>query len=210
MPYIIRPKQIRRIAVGLLSALLVSAAPAMASTSSCAKSVTSHAFAKFGDNANYTLLEGGLFEKGAPGWSLYNAEIINENPEEENQGYDVRNEDGQQHSGQSHSLAIASGGRAVSPPFCVNSEYPSFRFLARQHGEDPRGSLDVSLRWSDSHGSHETADATLQDGRHWTLSPVIELASKLPAGTTPNVRLVFQPTRGSWVIDDVYIDPYSR
>ena len=94
----------------------------------------------------------------------------------------------------------------------MNSEFPSFRFLARERSGryDAQGSLQVSLRWSDSHGTHETADATIEGTRKWTLTPVLQLASKLPAGTTPNVRVVFQAEGASFVIDDIYIDPYSR
>jgi hypothetical protein len=210
VPYIIRPRQVHRFAVGLFGALLlIGAAPAVAGAA-CPKTVTTQAFAAFGDTANYTLVEGGLFESAAPGWSLLNAEVVNESPGGENRGYEHIGDGSRYGQGRSHSLLIDSGGEAVSPAFCVSSEFPSFRFLTRQHGE-PRGSLDVSLRWIDGHGrTHETADATLEDGRGWTLSPVLELASKLPAGTTPNVRLVFQPKQGSWAIADVYIDPYRR
>lgn len=208
MPYIIRPRQICRVGVGIISAFLIAgAAPALADTS-CPHALASQPFARFGDTASYTLVEGGLFEAGAPGWSLSNTEIINESPEEESPVYYVSYEGGRHH-GHSHSLAIQSGGDAVSAPFCVNSEYPSFRFFARQLWGS-WGSLDVSLRWTDRAGVHETSDATLSGGRHWTLSPVLALASKLPAGTTPNVRLVFQPIQGRWAIDDVYIDPYAR
>jgi hypothetical protein len=209
MPYIIRPRQVCQLAAGLIGAFLITgAAPALAATS-CPSVVISQPFAKFGDNANYTLVEGGLFEEGAPGWSSSNSEIINESPEEENQSYYVSYEVGHQR-GRSHSLAIQPGGEAVSAPFCVNSEYPSFRFFAHQL-RSSSGFLEVSLRWSNGQGTHETSDATLEGSRRWTLSPVLELASKLPAGTTPSVRLVFQPSpQGSWAIDDVYIDPYAR
>jgi hypothetical protein len=210
VPYIIRPRHVHRSAAGLFAALLLTVAtPAMASAA-CPKTVTTQAFAAFGDNASYTLLEGGLFESGAPGWSLSNAEVSGDNPEEQNHSYD-RFGDGSRYSrgGRTHSLVIDRNGEAVSPPFCVSAEFPSFRFLARQyHGY---GGLDVSLRWTDSRGrSHETADATIQGSESWAITPVLELASKLPAGTTPNVRLVFQPNDSDWAIADVYIDPYRR
>jgi hypothetical protein len=215
VPYIIRPRQIHRFAVGLFGALLlIGAAPALAQAS-CPLPSTLQAFQKFGDTASYTLVEGGLFESGAPNWSLNRAQIINESPEEETQRYEQvgYRYDGYYnygyHPGLGHSLAIDDNGEAVSPPFCVNAEFPSFRFLARQR-YGYYGRLSVSLRWSDSNGTHETADAEISPSSKWTLTPVLLLASKLPAGTTPNVRLVFQPTGGEWAIDDVYIDPYRR
>jgi hypothetical protein len=203
MPYIIRPRRMHRFFAGLFGAfLLIGAAPAAASTG-CPQGATTLAFAKFGDSAAYTLVEGGLFESSAPGWSLSRAEVIAENPDGDVGRWSRSGETS------SHALAIYRGGYAVSPPFCVDAEQPSFRFLSRVlHGSE--GSLDVSLRWTDRRGTHETSDATLEGHSDWTLSPVLELASRLPAGVTPSVRLVFQPTDGAWAIDDVYVDPYRR
>jgi hypothetical protein len=176
---------------------------------SCPQTVTTQAFASFGDNANYTLVEGGLFESGAPGWSLRHAYVVDESPEQERPSYSWYGEDSSYSHGSVHSLAIDHNGEAVSAPFCVSAEFPSFRFLSHlRYGS--YGALDVSLRWTDSRGTHETADATIQGGRSWTITAALELASKLPAATTPNVRLVFQPRSGWWGIADVYIDPYRR
>jgi hypothetical protein len=209
MPYIIRPRHVHRFVAGLFGAfLLIGAAPAAASTG-CPQSATTLAFEKFGDRAAYTLVPGGLFESGAPGWSLSRAEVIGETPEEEGPRYGDVGRLSRSEETSSHSLAIFPGGYAVSPAFCVDAEYPSFRFLSRVlYGSD--GSLDVSLRWTDRRGTHETSDATLEGHSDWTLSPVLELASRLPAGVTPSVRLVFQPTDGAWAISDVYVDPYRR
>jgi hypothetical protein len=199
-------------AAGVLSAVLILClAPALAHANSCPAKPTSKAFQKFGDEANYVLVEGGLFGSGTPNWSLGSAELANENPEAENSQYDFGDGRGSE-GGSSRTLQIPDGATVVSAPFCVDSSYPSFRFLMRRvSGDYESATLDVSLRWSDSRGrQHETSDASLQAHRQWTLTPVLELASKLPAGVTPNVRLVFQPNGGSFAIDDIYIDPYSR
>jgi hypothetical protein len=200
---------VHRFVAGLFGAfLLIGAAPAAASTG-CPQTATTLAFAKFGDSAAYTLVPGGLFESGAPGWSLSRAEVIGETPEEEGPRHGDVGRLSRSEETSSYSLAIFPGGYAVSPPFCVDAEYPTFRFLSRVlHGSD--GSLDVSLRWTDGRGTHETSDATLEGHSDWTLSPVLELASKLPAGVTPSARLVFQPTHGAWAISNVYVDPYRR
>jgi hypothetical protein len=209
VPYLIRPRHVHRLVAGLFGAfLLIGAAPAAASTA-CPQSATTLAFEKFGDSAAYTLVEGGLFESGAPGWSLSRAEVIAERPEEEDPRYGDVGYQSRSDETRSHSLAIYPGGYAVSPAVCVDAEHPSFRFRSRVlHGR--HGSLDVSLRWTDRRGTHETSDATLEGHSDWTLSPVLELASKLPAGVTASIRLVFQPTDGAWAIDDVYVDPYRR
>jgi hypothetical protein len=208
VPYIIRPRQVHKVAAGFaVSLLLVLAAPSLAHAA-CPVASTSQAFAKFGDTANYTLVDGGLFESVTPGWSLGGASLSSDNPETQSSSYDFGDGGGEQ-TGITHSLLIPSGVTVVSPAFCVDSQYPSFRFLLRRvYGYN--ATLDVSLRWSDSYGTHETADASLNPGRSWELTPVLQLSSKLPAGVTPNTRLVFTANRGWFAIADVYIDPYRR
>jgi hypothetical protein len=194
-----------RIAATLFgTVLLVGAVPAAASAA-CPSSPSTAALAQYGDNAAYSLLSGSSFESGAPGWSLTNAEIVS--------GAGASEEGA---NGDSYSLEIEPNGVAVSPQFCVSSEYPSFRFFARQTSGGGWGSsLKVSLRWTTGHGfTLTTPVASLQPTSSWTLSPVLKLAGSLPLwmpGSTLKVRLVFQPSGdGSWAIDDVYLDPYSR
>lgn len=202
MPYIIFPRQLRRFVTALLSsAVLVGVVPAVAAAA-CPSNPTSNPFAQFGDPAAYSLLQGGSFESGTPGWSLTGAAVASGN-----ESYNV--------AGGSHSLAIQPTGVVVSPAFCVSTAEPSFRFFLRQTG----GSwavLNVILRWSESNGaSHDTTVGSLQTGTSWKSSPVMKLASTLPlwqAGSTLSVKLVFKPEQygGAWAIDDVYVDPHSR
>jgi hypothetical protein len=207
MPYIIHARRARNIAVASLSALLlIGAAPAAANTATegaaCGSTATSHPFKQFGDNAAYSLVQGGSFESGAPGWSLSNAKVVGGN-----ESYNV--------AGGSHSLAIQPTGVAVSPAFCVSIEDQSFRLFARRTSGS-WGVLNVILRWTDSsQTSHDTTVASLQSGTSWAVSPILQLATTLPlwqAGSTLSARLVFKPEQygGAWAIDDVYIDPYRR
>jgi hypothetical protein len=212
MPYITHPRQVRRIITASFSAaVLIGAIPAAASaegtastaaSAACAYNQTSKPFARFGDSAEYSLLQGGSFESGAPGWSLSNAKVV-----AGNESYNV--------AGGSHSLAIQPTGVVVSPTFCVSIANPSFRFFARQTS----GSwavLNVILRWTDASGtSHDTTVGSLQTGTSWAVSPVLKLATTLPlwqAESSLSVKLVFKPEQygGAWAIDDVYIDPYRR
>lgn len=202
MHNIVRSPQLRRIAAALFSsALLIGAVPAV-SSAACASSATSTPFAKLGDSAAYSLLGGGSFESGSPGWSLTNSAVVSGN-----ESYNV--------AGGSHSLAIQPTGVAVSPSFCVDITEPSFRFFLRQTS----GSwavLNVILRWSEASGAtHETTVGSLQTGTSWQASPVLKLATTLPlwqSGSTLNARLVFKPEQygGAWAIDDVYLDPHGR
>jgi hypothetical protein len=189
------------VAAVFTTALLTGVLPAVAGAA-CQSGATSNPFAKFGDTAAYTLLAGGSFESGAPGWTLTKSAVA-----AGNETYNV--------AGGSHSLAIQPTGVAVSPTFCVNIAQPSFRFFLRQTS----GSwavLNVVLRWTDSGGtSHDTTVGSLQTGTSWQASPVLQLATTLPLTTsasTVSAKLVFKPEQygGAWAIDDVYVDPHSR
>jgi hypothetical protein len=224
MPYIIRPRKLNKLVAALLGAVTMLGLPAAANAFSlappqpkpapkpapapapasgtCPSGATSTPFSQFGDKASYSLLAGGSFESGSPGWTLSNAKVVSGN-----ESYSV--------AGGSHSLAVEANGSAVSPAVCVSLENPSFRFFARQTS----GSwavLNVSLLWIDSSGNtHKTTVGSLQTGTSWSASPVMQLATTLPltqASEAVSVKLVFSPeaSGGAWAIDDVYIDPYRR
>ena len=212
MPYIIRPRRIRSMAVAVLgSALLFGAVPAVANAAPCAKSPSSKLLEAYGDTSLYSLLTGSSFASGASGWSLSNAEVV------AGESYEV--------NGGSNAVLVQPDGSAVSPPVCVSSEYPTFRFFARSFGGEQQqswpwgdggqSSLNVSLRWKDMFGfTHNSNVGTIQSSSSWELSPALKLASALPLwmrGSTLTVRLVFQASgSASWAVADVFIDPYSR
>ena len=181
------------------AAVLVGAAPAIASAA-CPTSPSTAALASYGDSSAYTLLTGGSFEGGAPGWSLTNAAVTSASGA----------------NGGVHSLVIQPNGTAVSPSLCVSTEYPSFRFFVRQvSGASLLSSLNVSLRWTVLGMLPVTTTvATLKPGTTWTLTPVLKLAKALPLLSSTQVLTIsvaFQSSLGgTWAIDDVYIDPYSR
>jgi hypothetical protein len=202
----ITTRNARRIVAAVFSTALLSAVMPAVAGAACPSSPASNVFAKFSDNASYVLVQGGNFESAAAGWSLTNAAVVEETGSP---------------SGDRHALAIQPGGVAVSPAFCVSSEYPTFRFLVHQISGG--GALNVTLRWTDAFGwSHDTLVSSLQAATSWSLSPVLRLASELPLwmpGSTLNVRLVFEPAQGSifelrrsgaWAVDGVYVDPHSR
>jgi hypothetical protein len=189
------------VAALLGAALLVAAAPSVAAAA-CARSVSAPVFSEFGDTASYALAPGGSFEEGTRGWSLSNATVV-----EGNELFNI--------FPGVHSLAISGGGRAVSPPVCISSEYPSFRLFVRQLSGGPEDSLNVSLRWVNLLGiTVNTPVASLHTGPQWAPTPVLRLGNTMPIwlpGTSANVGLVFSTAgAGTWAIDDVYIDPYSR
>jgi hypothetical protein len=181
----------------VVGAPLVGALPAAAAA--CPAVPASQVFAPLGDSASYALVPGGTFEASASGWSLSEGEVISEN---------VTLTHGKK------ALLVKPRGRVVSPPFCVTSEDPTFRFLYRTvHGA---GKLNVGVSFTDQAGtSHETVVAELPAKSSWTASPVLPLSTVLPletASSLEGVRLVFTATHPglSFAIADVYIDPYRR
>jgi hypothetical protein len=200
MPYIIHPRQLRNIVAALFSSVVVVVTVPAVASAACPTSPAAALLEKLGDTAAYSLLTGSSFESQSPGWSLTGAEVVSVTGAE----------------GGPRSLVIRPGGEVVSPVFCVSSEYPSFRFFARQvSGGGWSSALNVSLRWTDMYGwGHDTNVASLQPGSSWTISPVLKLAGALPlwmSRSTLNVRLVFQAQGdATWGIDKVFIDPYRR
>ena len=194
--------QRRRILSLLLgSALLTALAPSVAGAA-CPTSSAAVSFAQFGDSASYSLAPGGSFESGAPGWSLSNAAVTSGN-----ESFNV--------VAGSHSMAIEAGGLAVSPRVCVSSEYPSFRFFVRRTGGSGSSTLSATLRWMSVLGlSVETPAGSVVGGSSWAPSPVMKLGDSVPLwlpGSTLETQLVFRASSGgSWVIDDLFIDPYRR
>ncbi len=209
MPYIIRPRQARAVVVAVLGAVsLFAVAPALAGATTtaaagCPAQASSTLLEKLGDGSNYYALPTASFEAGTTGWSLTSAAVVAE---------------GDPFVG-SHSLSLGGTSEAFSPKFCVSSETPTFRFFVRRAGGSSLGQLFVYLRWTDKLGLTLEVPAGLvllgqNYGSSWTLTPVLSLAKAmvmLTGETTANVQIRFQSILGgTWDVDGVYIDPYSR
>jgi hypothetical protein len=200
MPYVIRPKQLRMIAVALFGAvMLIGGVPAVASAKqACASTETSKAFQSYGDNSEYSLLSGSTFSSGAPGWSLVNSLVGSEGL-----------------GSGSGALAIEPSGTALSPQFCINQEEPTFRFFARQRGGGGFASLSVTIVWQDAVGiRHATSVGTVDPSSKWGPTQTLPLSTRLPLwmpGSTLMAQLQFRAEGGgSYAIANVYIDPHSR
>jgi hypothetical protein len=206
LPYVIRPKPLRGTMAAMFAgvALLLFGIPAAAQASPCNAAPTKKAFAAFGDNANYSLAPGGNFEAGTPGWSLTNSSV-----QAGNESYKVGA------ATDAKSLAVKANGKAASPQFCVGIEHPTFRFFARRTS-GTWGVLNVKLRWTQNGVTNETVvgaysagDSSWHPTQSFNLAPVLGIWN---GDQSFQVQLVFDPedTGGSWAIDDVYVDPYSR
>lgn len=196
----------------LLALGVACATPATAAAATCAEQATTKAFAKFGDEADYSLAPQGDFESGAAGWTLKNADIV----------------DGNETAGVlpgRKSLALGGGlvpgpSEAVSPEFCVSDLNPHFRFLVQAKGPISGLSTYVRFRVGDTPIQLSVPSKVTTSLRgDWAPSVINPLATRLPLlllGGSAKVQLVFKATAAGsgfglgYRIDNVLVDPYRR
>jgi hypothetical protein len=211
MPYVIRPRGVRR-AVGILlgaAAVISSLLPATARAAwTCPTQATTQPFQQFGDSADYFLAPNGGLESGSNGWSLSKASVVAGNePFFVNSRADRR------------SLSLSRSGMAISPWFCVGEEHPTFRFFVRQPQGSGSPDMNVYIRYiTEDRVSRDVHVDTYKgaDWRAWQPSRVTNLYSNLgftdPSSITA-ARVVFQAENKSgkpWQVDDLFVDPYRR
>jgi hypothetical protein len=160
--------------------------------------------ARFGDTALYSPLPGGAFNGRKTNWSLSGAAVV-----KASEPWNVLN------ISSAHSLSIDPGGSATSPPFCLDSTFPSFRFFAHNADGGSDSTLDVQVLWTDAAGDSGSLPVeTLNGGDYtsWTLTPSLALGSALAEGMTVTAQLQFSasPSSSPWNIDDVLLDPYAK
>jgi hypothetical protein len=189
--------------------LLPSAALARAE---CPTQPTSKAFARFGDQAEYSQIPGGSFEDAGAGWTFISSKVAFGND-----GYNVLpgNRSAQLGGG------IAAGfATAISPRFCIDASHPYFRFMLRPMSAV--GTLTTFIVYRDESGKlvrsllASNISTTFMPG-NWRPSVLNPLSSTIPlleAGGTATVQLGFTSTVSvngpSYYIDNVLIDPYRR
>lgn len=200
----------RRLSVALVG-ICALVAPAAAAAEACPDLPTTKAFAKFGDNADYSLVAGGSFERGTEGWKLSNARVASSGI---NQGVlpGVR------------ALALGGGwisgpSGVITPEFCVNSDHPYFRYMLKAKGAV--GLIATFIRYKAADGSTiqqqiaSNVSTNLYTGK-WVPSELNPLSIRLALGDeeTARVQLVFVTPMSylgaGYYIDDIMVDPYRR
>jgi hypothetical protein len=175
------PRVPRSLLVALATFLF--AAPA---AQACTDQPLAKPFTPWLDFANYQAAPDGGLEAGAAGWTLNGASVVDG-------GHPFGG------GGQS-SLSVPAGASAVSAPVCVTLAHPTLRFFARGTGA-------------------MTVSAITQDGLELPVGAVVGTGSWAPTLPMPvvlnllgeqNVRFRFASALGSFRVDDLYIDPYSK
>jgi hypothetical protein len=211
LPNALRPA--RLLAAGLLSAvcLITPAADARAgllvkTATSCDSQPLERPFLRWLDPLQYTLAPNGGLEAGARDWTLSKASVVSGN-----ESFYVRG------AGDSKSLSLPAGSSATTRAMCVGLGHLVARFFVKSQGTSllSLSRLDVEVLFEDAGGNVRSLPIGVAlPSAKWAPSlplPVVaNLLPLLPGQRTP-VAFRFTPRgKGTWTIDDFYVDPHRR
>jgi hypothetical protein len=189
----------------LLAIALLALAAFAGSAQACSYSGAEKVFSPWGDQRNYVLAPDGGFEAGGSGWQLNRGAAVVEG----NESYYLND------AGDSKSLSLPAGSSAVSPLVCMSIDTPSFRLTARNSG-DPSSQLRVEASYKLLGLIRTKTAGTLRAGSSWaptqSVSTVLTLSTIVGTLLPSAIEIRFTPldSKGSWQVDDLYIDPFRR
>jgi hypothetical protein len=206
-------RSLGRTAAALFTAAIASAALASSASAgvitttakACDDGALSQPFGRFGDRAQYKLVDNGSFESGTAGWALTGGAAVASG----NESYNVRG------AGDAKSLKLPAGSSATTPFVCVGADEPTLRLFAKRNSAllGLVSTLQVQIQVQTQIGLTAWLPVLPGDlgGSSW--HPTIAmpfLVNLLTLGDRTQVRFRFVPLLGSWQIDDVYVDPMIR
>ena len=165
----------------------------------------SQVFSAFGDAAEYTPVENAGLENGTTGWTLRGRAAVVDDNEPWNVGGVLG----------SHALDLPTGSSAVTAPICIDPTYPYFRFFAK-NANGNNAHLKVEVIDYDSKGNIQKQWPPTYTAQTAGWQPTSKFAITVFSGTnttsdTPIAfRFVPMGATAHYVIDDVYVDPWSR
>jgi hypothetical protein len=189
----------------LVAIALLATAAFAGSAQACSYTGAEPVFSQWGDRHNYVLAPDGGFENGGSSWSLSGgARVVDGNESFQLNG-----------AADARSLAVPAGGAAVSPPICMSLDTPIYRMFARNTG-DPSSRLRVEAVYKLLGLVRTKAVSTVSAGQAW--APTQQMSTVLTLSTivgtlipsSIQIRIVPLDSKGSWQVDDLYIDPFSR
>jgi hypothetical protein len=206
MSGIAHTSSLRRLLLGFVVLLVPFAGAATAQASAddavrrCEGRVIEQPFTAWEDPADYFLAPDGDFSGGASGWDLAGAEVV-----DDNEPWLVHGD------GTAAAVRMESGASATSPPICVGQDDPTMRFFARSAG-DPTGTLSVEVLYTDETGEPQAltiGTISAESASVWTpVTPLPITANNYEMSVA--FRFTAQGTDSTWLIDDVYVDPYRK
>jgi hypothetical protein len=161
----------------------------------------SQPFAQFGDFHSYYAVPNNGLESGSTGWSMgYGASV----------GYG--NEPWFVGGAGTRSLVLKAGASAYSPPACINLLNPHVRAFAKSSGADDslRAQVIFYGLLGNTLGVLNAADQDAADFTDWGPTGEVPSLLAIPLGTAFfRVKFTSLASRGTWQVDDLYVDPWS-
>lgn len=194
-----------RTVVGVVAAVTMSvsalgAGSASAGSLPCTARTTAKYFAPWGDNNQYFQMPDGGFESGGSGWTFSGGA----KGTTENEPWKIVG------SGDSKSLWIPAGAKAVSPTFCVATAEDSLRAFVKRPGV-ANASLRLHVEVT-SGVNRATSDIDINGSTAgWTVIDRLMLPDIRDSSGKQYVSVWFWTTGvgASWKVDDVMIDPWK-
>jgi hypothetical protein len=103
-------------------------------------------------------------------------------------------------------LDLPAGSTAVSPPMCVDSEFPTARMNVLQTGNGP--GMHVYVAYTADAGAGQSS-GVVNGASTWSASRAIQLHAGNLAGWQ-NAQYTFEGDKGGIELYDFYVDPHSR
>lgn len=181
-----------------------------ATAQSCSHPLIENPFAFAGDELDYVLAPDGSFEgTDGEGWLLDGGAATTAG----NDPFPIR-ADGDDDT----VLAMPSGSTAVSAPMCVDLDYPHFRLLVNQMPRENgkfRGRLRVDTMYPNAANPRwRRVDVIRATSGGWFVSDFLDLEPERggpdPGARQVSLRFTVIGDDGSFLIDDIYVDPRFR
>jgi hypothetical protein len=183
----------------------VRAEDTAASEQTCVDPTVAAHLSPFGDQRSYFVAPGGDFENTTAGWQLAGGATVVGG----NEPFGVLG------NGAS-SLQLPAGSSATSPVFCVDLNYPTFRFLAVQQQLAADAGLQVDVIYPEIAKGNVHMAATYKPQRTWTLMKDVKLepqrAGKKAGWRRVALRFRVPATKKGavWNVDNILVDPRCR
>jgi len=171
----------------------------------CVDPIVAAHLSPFGDARDYFLAPGGDFEGEPAGWDLEGGARVVAGSEPF----------GAVGNGAS-SLQLPAGSSAVSPVFCVDLNYPTFRFFAVQQQAAADAGLQVDVIYPEIAKGNVHRAAAYKSQQAWKLMKDVKLepqrAGKRAGWRRVALRFSVPATKkgGVWNVDNVLVDPRCR
>jgi len=159
----------------------------------------------FGDQRQYFLAPGGDFEATTAGWELAGGARVTAG----NEPFGVLGNG-------AASLQLPAGSSATSPVFCVDLNYPTFRFLAVQQQLAADAGLEVDVIYPEIAKGNVHKAAAYKPEKAWKLMKDVKLepqrAGKKAGWRRVALRFRVPATKkgGVWNVDNILVDPRCR